>query len=201
MKDLAVPALSGIGGMVIGGAAVWAALQSRDVALASNRVAEDALELARTVERRENEREQQSERDRYQEQLVNAVATAVTELVAYGNSVEPSVTRGEEEDQLRASTLARLILASSVANHDDRPVMDAAYSVFGDATRNPQWQVRQSVSGWVATDLASSLGRREPMEDVVDRLNGRIDEEEASWRERRSRRAREATTSIERDPE
>lgn len=151
LADLAVPALSGIGGIVVGVGAVV-------VAYRSHGVAERSHGLAEQVRADEQKREADASRERYRDQIFRTVEPAVSALLDLRGELmaRPEIGTPAERN-LGSNVTARLSVISSIASRDDKRVLLAAARAFIDARRTKRPDVLRRVAGQLALLLPKLL--------------------------------------------
>lgn len=171
LADLALPALSGIGGIVVGLGAVIVAYHSRNVAA-------DSLGLAQQVRDDEQEREVAAATDRYRDQLFRTVEPAVAALLEHRAAT--LTARGDlsasEVRNAYANVIARLRLVGVVANDQDRQLVMASLRALKEATEMNDVAVLRQVLGALAVYLPDLLSEPRDIDDLVRQTDALVDE-------------------------
>lgn len=173
MKDLAVPALAGVGGIVVGTGAMVAAFTS-------NRVATQSLDLAQQVRDDEQKREAQAARERYREQLFQTLEPCVTVLLEHRAELMRSFKQGTlEEVALRSLAIGRLRLVLAVAQNSDVFVVAAAVRTYRQAALLQQPKVFVGVIGQLVATLPALLTEPHDSSKLVKEIDTSIAEQTA----------------------
>lgn len=164
LRDLLVPGLAGVGGVLVGVGAIVVAHRSNA--------------LAEQVRTDELTREADAAEERYLAQLGHFIETAITSLVDYGNAVEKHPALVGAEGRMHAATQARLVLVNAVARGDDALPTQAAYEVFHELGHQRQYRIRRNVTGLLTGALAQTLARQNSPADIEKAIRSYIPSEE-----------------------
>jgi hypothetical protein len=165
--DIGTGLLSFLAAAVIGGITVTIAIRSHMLAGRSVREAKD--------------RADRDTAERYRDQLVRVVEPAVGELVAYGNLIDAAkMINTDEERQVRAGVLSRLILVDAVAQGEDRALTSAIIESFSQGSRVLRygWIVRVQIAGRLAGALAAVVGKQHSHDELLADIEGAVANEE-----------------------
>ncbi|ROS63889.1 hypothetical protein EDF42_2143 [Curtobacterium sp. PhB172] len=165
--DIGTGLLSFLAAAVIGGITVTIAIRSHILAGRSVREAKDRAE--------------RDTADRYRDQLVRVVEPAVGDLVAYGNLIDAAkMVNTDEERQVRAGVLSRLILVDAVAQGEDRALTSAIIESFSQGSRvlRHGWIVRVQIAGRLAGALAGVVGKQNSHDELLADIKGAVANEE-----------------------
>lgn len=176
LKDLLVPGLAGIGGIVVGAGAMLAAF-------ASNKVANQSLGLAHQVRVDEQNRERDAARERYRDQLFRTVEPAVTAVLEHRAVL---LREGKLEAQVErlagATVLVRLELVRAVASPTDFPVAQAFVDAFLESNKTKEAKIVAAVLGDLALTLPGLLSDASKVETLRARAEAMVATAQYSFR-------------------
>ena len=164
LKDLVVPGLAGIGGILVGiGATV---------------VAGRSHHLASQVRSDEQRREQDASRERHRDQLFRTVEPAVTALLEHRAEIMRSRKVDTAEERVHGSvSIARLRLVVAVCDPDEMKVLDALVDAFIVASNAKQPEVMVDVLGQIALVLPALLTNGRELDDLIRRARSLAEDE------------------------
>ncbi|UWD83634.1 hypothetical protein NY057_05155 [Curtobacterium flaccumfaciens] len=168
LKDMTLPALAGIGGIVVGTGAMVAAFTS-------NKVAEQALALAKQVRDDEQERDADAARERYRDHLFRTVEPAITAVLDHRAEIMTTFRISyTAESVLRSAVLARLWLALSVAETEDARLVKAAQEALSGALATGYADIVASIEGDIVLTLGMLLSEERDVSGLISRTNGLV---------------------------
>lgn len=168
LKDLLVPGLAGIGGIVVGAGAMLAAF-------ASNKVADQSFELAKQVRADEQKREGDAARERYRDQLFRAVEPAVSAVLEHRAVLLRERKLESQAERLAGATVVvRLELVRAVASPTDFPVAQAFVDAFLNANRTTEVMIVAAVLGDLALTLPGLLSDASKTEALKARAEAMV---------------------------
>ncbi|WIB69783.1 hypothetical protein [Curtobacterium sp. MCBD17_026] len=174
LADMTLPALAGIGGIVVGTGAMVAAHAANKVAEQSRAIAEQSLALAEQVRGDEQRREADAGRERYRDQLFRTVEPAVTALL--GHRAEVAAGRGLADRSTVAEVLTRLQLILAVVNDEDEALIIACLNAYERAVARQDLSVIKFVLGGLALKLPLLLADDRDLAALVQETDGLVED-------------------------
>lgn len=165
LKDLVVPGLAGVGGILVGVGAIVVAHRSNA--------------LAEQVRNDEQRREIDAARERYRDQLFRTVEPAVAAILEHRLLLAeffkpiPGVPKTAAPV---SNVLSALNLVDAVASAEDRRVVQAVMDTYEEAISRKDFKVLNYVLGGLALGLARLLAEERSVDDLVAKTNGLVAE-------------------------
>jgi hypothetical protein len=167
LKDLVVPGLAGVGGILVGiGALV---------------VAQRSHALAEQVRADEKKRDDAAAAALYRDQLFRTVEPAVTALLDYRVELLAShQVDGAADRAVRSAAIVRLSMLRAVVNEDHLRVVSAATASYYRAMDTQRWDVLWRVLGRMVVLLPLLLDSDPPDDELVAEASSLVEAEVAA---------------------
>lgn len=170
LADMTLPALAGIGGIVVGTGAMVAAFTS-------NKVAEQSYALAQQVRDDEQRREADAAHERYRDHLFRTVEPTISAMLEHRAELRRVPEMGPvDETEYRSTALARLRLIMSVTAVEDSAPLNATVRSYTGAINTGRPEVVRGVLGQLVLHLAEFLEEGRDDDALVRAIDGVLPE-------------------------